>query len=95
VSDTGIYVIDLSMPEAMPGFRVTADFLSGVDALLAVRTAAVNVQRAALAARLSLLRVGFASGHSACKELDRTAAQYEVVQQVVARQLTHLEESRP
>lgn len=69
-----------------PGFRVTPCDLDDTTAITAMHQAAAGMVRAALDARLSLLQLGFATDHSLCEELDRTAAQYAVVQGVLRRQ---------
>jgi hypothetical protein len=69
-----------------PGFRVTPCEMDDTTALEAMHQAADVVVKAALDARLGLLRLGFADDHSLTLELDRTAAQYAVVQGVLRRQ---------
>jgi len=75
------------------GFRVTPCELSDADALQAMHDAAGAVTKAALDGRLSLLQLGFADDHSLTLQLDRTAAEYALVQQVLRRQATRPVES--
>ena len=69
-----------------PGFRVTAAELSNAAAFNAMHEAISQVVDAALAARRSLLDLGFAATHSLCVNLDRTAAQYTTMHEALRRQ---------
>ena len=73
-------------PTLPPGFRVHADELSDEEAYTAMQDAASAVTTAALEARLSLLRLGFADDHSLCKRFDRTAREYASVFEAIRRQ---------
>lgn len=80
-----------------PGYRVTPCELDDVTAFRAMHLAAAGVITAALDNRLALLQLGFADDHSLCEELDRTAAQYAVVQEVLRRQANtrRVEDTKP
>lgn len=69
-----------------PGFRVTAAELSNSAAYRAMGEATDSVVRAALAARHTLLALGFADSHSLCLQLDDTAKNYTVVREAIRRQ---------
>lgn len=69
-----VHVIDLSDPDAPPGFR-TRD-LTNDQASDAMLKAVAAIEYAASDARLQLLRLGFADSHSLCREIDATTSQY-------------------
>jgi len=78
--------IDLSHPDAKPGFRVSPDELSDEAALDAVMSASRMLTTAAFGARLTLLHLGFSIEHSVCKEMDQTAQRYADLFEVARRQ---------
>lgn len=71
-----------------PGFRVTVAELTNGAAYEAMDSAAASVVGAALAARLMLLRLGFADTHSVCVELDATARDYANIREAIRVQST-------
>jgi hypothetical protein len=81
-------IVDMSEPNARPGFRVGLETLSNTEAWDAMADAANKMVIGALAARRSLLVLGFASTHALCKELDATARQYQIVFDAVRHQRT-------
>lgn len=77
--------------DAAPGFR-TRD-LTVDRAYEAMSDAANKMVSEALAARYSLLTLGFAVDHSLCTELDGTARRYNDVLMALRRQRTHAPET--
>lgn len=72
-----------------PGFMVLEDQLPNEVAFTEMMNVGTAMTNAALAARLGLLRLGFSTDHSLCRELDETARQYTVVFEVGRRQLVN------
>lgn len=80
-----VHVIDMTSPDAQPGYRVGPDELSNEEAWTAMNAACNEIVESALKVRLDLLHLGFAADHSLCQELDDVARTFNTNREVVLR----------